>query len=165
MSGTLKETIHDHTLQLRSEKMLPLNREGLPLGEFFATNGTAFDFNTEQLLYKVLSSSDEQVVFASGGLDHPFLLEECIITLKDYRSGRQLTVQTDEPSIVTYTGNKIGNGYDFSNGSAKDYLGICLETQKPTNSVKYPQFQSSFLSKGEVYNSSTCYRFSIINIY
>lgn len=164
LSGNLKETIHDHTLYLRSEKILPLNREGLPLGEYIATNGTVFDFNTEQPLSKVLSSSDEQVVFASGGLDHPFLLEERLITLKDYRSGRQLTVQTDEPSIVIYTGNKIGSGYDFSNGPAKDYLGICLETQKPPNSVKYSQLQSSLLRKGELYNSSTSYRFSIIDL-
>lgn len=162
LSGNLRETIHDHTLQLRSEKMLPLNREGLPLGEYIATNGTVFDFNTEQPLFKVLSSSDEQVVFASDGLDHPFLLEERLITLKDYRSGRQLMVQTDEPSIVIYTGNKIGNGYDFSNGSAQDYLGICLETQKPPNSVKYPQLESSFLRRGEIYQSSTTYHFSVI---
>ena len=164
LSGNLRETIHYHTLQLWSKKMLPLNREGVPLGEFIATNGTVFDFNTEQPLFKVLSSSDEQVVFASNGLDHPFLLEERTITLKDYTSGRQLKVITEEPSIVIYTGNKIGNGYNFSNGPAKDYLGICLETQKPPNSVKYPQLQSSLLRKGEVYNSSSIYRFSVIDI-
>lgn len=164
LSGNLRKTIHNHTLQLCSKKMLPLNKEGVPLGDFIETNGTVFDFNTEQPLFKVLSSTDEQVVFASNGLDHPFLLEERSIMLKDYRSGRQLTVLTDEPSIVIYTGNKIGNDYDFSNGSAKNYLGICLETQKPPNSVKYLQLQSSLLRKNEVYNSSTIYRFSLIDI-
>lgn len=163
LSGNLRRTIHNHTLQLYSKKILPLNKEGVPLGEFIETNGTVFDFMTEQPLNKMLSSTDEQVVFASNGLDHTFLLEKRIITLKDYRSGRQLTVLTDEPSIVIYTGNKIGCDYEFSNGSAKDYLGICLETQKPPNSVKYPQLQSSLLRKGEVYNSSTIYRFSIID--
>lgn len=163
LSGNLKETIHDHTLYFRSNKMLPLNKDGLPLGEYVETTGTVFDFNTEQPLSKVLSSRDEQVIFASNGLDHPFLLDERLMIVKDYKSGRQLTVQTDEPSVVIYTGNKIGNGYNFSNGPAKNYLGICLETQKPPNSIKYPQLQSSLLRKGELYNSSTSYHFSIIN--
>ncbi|MBL5769297.1 hypothetical protein [Heyndrickxia sporothermodurans] len=44
---------------------------------------------------------------------------------------------------------------------SRNYLGLCLETQGLPDSIHHPHFPSSILKKGEVFHSSTKYKFGI----
>ena len=161
LSGDLKETIHNHTLKMNATRYIPIDEQGLPLGKPLEVASTVFDFTQAKDLSGVIGSTDEQVSLASGGLDHPFLLEEGVIVLSDTKSGRQLTIVTQEPAVVVYTGSKIGSGYSFKEAAAQNFLGICLEEQNVPNSSKYSQYPSAFLAKGAPYLKTTWYKFEV----
>ncbi|MER2172381.1 MAG: galactose-1-epimerase, partial [Psychrobacillus psychrodurans] len=46
----------------------------------------------------------------------------------------------------------------------RDYLGICLETQGPPDSIHHPHFPSSILQAGKEYKSTTTYSFGVTMI-
>lgn len=160
LSGNLKRTIEGHALKFGSREMLYLDKQGLPLGNIENIVGTVFDFNEKKYLKEVINSNFSQVKLASGGIDHPFLLQKNEIELSEEESGRKLTIITDEQALVVYTGSKIGNGYSFKEAPAQNYLGICLEVQNVPNSIKYKHLPSSILKKGIPYKHETIYRFT-----
>lgn len=160
LSGNLKRTIEGHTLKFDSREMLYIDENGLPLGNIENVVGTVFDFNEKKYLREVIDSNFTQVKLASGGIDHPFLLEKNEIELSEEESGRKLTIITDEQALVVYTGSKIGSGYSFKEAPAQNFLGICLEVQNVPNSVKYKHFPSSIVKKGVPYQRETIYRFT-----
>ena len=160
LSGNLKRTIEGHALKFSSREMLYIEDNGLPLGNIENVIGTVFDFNDKKYLREVIGSDFSQVKMASGGIDHPFLLEKKEIELLDEESGRKLTIITDEQALVVYTGNKIGSGYSFKEAPAQNFLGVCLEVQNVPNSVKHKHFPSSIVKKGVPYRRETIYRFT-----
>lgn len=141
--------------------MLPLNEEGVPIGKAMNTAGTIFDFNDKKYLYEVIGQDDEQVMRASGGIDHSFLLGGNEIVLADEESGRELKIMTDEKAVIVYTGSKIGTGFSFKEAPAQSFLGICLEVQNVPNSVKHPHLATALLKKATVYFHETTYAFSV----
>ncbi len=80
--------------------------------------------------------------------------------LVEPRSGRVLTVLTDQPGIQFYCGNflkgQVGkNGHTYAHRSA-----ICLETQHFPDSVNQPSFPSITLEPGEEYEHVCVYQFT-----
>lgn len=104
LSGNLKRAIHNHQLKIVAQSYIPINEEGLALGVYSPVEKTIFDFNKGKLLEQVIHAEHEQITFASGGLDHPFLLSEKEIELFEAESGRKLTIITQDPCVVVYTG-------------------------------------------------------------
>lgn len=162
LSGNLKQTVHQQRLTIPADYYIPINKEGLPLGEYKSVTGTIFDLTEGNYLGNIISEKDEQLFFASGGLDHPFILNGEQIELVDEESGRRLTIITADQAVVVYTGNKMSDGYDFSEATSENYLGVCLEVQNVPNSSKYAHFPSSFLGKNECYKKTTIYQFTEI---
>ena len=61
-------------------------------------------------------------------------------------SGRRLEIRTTEPGIQVFTGRKAG---------------VALETQHFPNSPNQPEFPSTELRPGQLFQSETQYRFSV----
>lgn len=164
LSGNLKQDVLKHQLTIASDEFLELDEECLPTGKFLSVEGTAFDFRKGRRIEDGVNSTHPQNLIAGKGYDHPFLLNrnhQQEITLVDSESGRKLIVETDEPSVIVYTGNGLGGEYAVRGVPARDYLGICLETQAPPDSLNHPHFPSSILKPNEVYQSKTKYTFTI----
>ena len=71
--------------------------------------------------------------------------------------GRTLDVATTEPGIQFYTGNNLdlaGNG--FGRRTA-----FCLETQHFPDSPNHPQFPSTILRPGQIFESTTVFTFGV----
>ena len=61
-----------------------------------------------------------------------------------------------------YSGNFLDGSLPGSNGGLiRRGDGVCLEPQHCTDSPNRPDFASTVLRPGEVYTSSTVYRFSV----
>ncbi len=154
LSGDGKRPIRNHKLQLDSSFYLEIDEHALPTGEISRVEGTAFDMRGG----KVIDEVDTSIEFQSEmqhhkGFDHPFVLDKSQadeIILSHQESGRRLIIQTTEPAVIVYTGNKIG------------YSGICLETQSYPDSIRHSHFPSSLLKRGEVYHSKTRYLFEVM---
>ncbi|HEX7066386.1 MAG TPA: aldose epimerase family protein [Bacillales bacterium] len=166
LSGNLKRKILDHTLTLKSDQFLELDRELLPTGQVVDVENTPFDFRKGQKLQRGPASSHAQNQLVGNGFDHPFLLsgnDQEEIILVDEESGRKLVVETDQPSVVLYTGNQLQENFHIRGTRSEKYLGVCLETQGPPDSIHHPQFQSAILEKGKAYHAETTYHFTTMN--
>lgn len=159
LSGNLKKTILDHELTLKSDSFLELDVTFIPIAKKVSVAGTVFDFRNGATIKSGVQSKTVQTELVGGGYDHPFMLntnhrEE--IVLVDRESGRRLVVETDEPSVVLYTGNSIGNDFSIRGKKAEKYLGLCLETQKPPNLI-----EQLILEANQTYKTKTKFSFQI----
>jgi aldose 1-epimerase len=158
LSGDASSPVLDHTLQIEGDAYLPLNGENLPAGEIRPVEGTPFDFRQPRTILDGMGDSKE----TKEGYDHPFTLKkDGKIVLSHERSGRMMTIETDQPSVVLYTGNFL-TGERLSGGNtAGRHKGLCLETQGYPDAVNHPHFPSVMVKAGEEYRASTSYIFSV----
>ncbi|RSD27044.1 aldose epimerase family protein [Mesobacillus subterraneus] len=164
LSGNLKRDVLNHSLHLKSSRVLELDKEFLPTGRIMEVNDTPFDFTKGGTVKRGAESDYPQNVLVGQGYDHPYILDknhDHEIVLKDPESGRTLTVESDEPAVVVYSGNSLKAEGDFRGVPSRKYLGICLETQAYPDSIHHPNFPSMVLEKGEMYSSVTRYKFGI----
>lgn len=167
LSGDFKRTIVDHELTLASDHYLELDEELLPTGKVVpVSEDPLFDFRNGRSIVEATIAEHPQTNLAGNGYDHPFLLDheaQAGIELTDAESGRKLVIETTEPAVVLYTGNFIGGAGTIRGAAAQDYLGLCLETQSPPDSVRHAHFPSAILNTEETFRSATSYTFSCID--
>lgn len=80
--------------------------------------------------------------------------------MQDDASGRAMDVYTDLPGIQFYTGNFLKGDLTGKGGAA--YVkrsACCFETQYFPNAINVPDFAQPVLKAGEVYNTTTVYKF------
>ncbi|WP_394236136.1 aldose epimerase family protein [Niallia oryzisoli] len=166
LSGNYKRSILDHELVLKSNQFLELDSDLNPTGQVVSVQGTAFDFRFGQNIAQGIETGHPQTKLVGSGYDHPFLLNQNHdkeIVVMDKESGRKLEVETDEPSVVVYTGNMLPNDFQIRGKQSEKYLGLCLETQKPPNMMNNPQYSSSYiLEPNHIYHSRTKYSFKLM---
>lgn len=166
LSGNVKTDILDHRLTLKSSLFLQLDDEFLPTGDIIDVTGTVFDFRNGRKLRDGISSVHPQNILVGNGYDHPFSLDENFnqeIILEDENSGRRLTIETDRPCVVLYTGNGIPEGFEVNHGiPARKNLGVCLETQGYPDAIHHSKLPSIVLAPGEEYKVMTTYTFETI---
>jgi aldose 1-epimerase len=160
----------DHPLQVDADAFTPMNERFLPTGEIRAVEGSPFDFRTPApLRERVAQVADPQIALA-GGVDHNFVLRggsagqlAPAARLSDPVSGRVLEVATTEPALQVYAGNSIQGGPAGKSGRPYPrWGGVALETQHFPDAPHHAAFPSILLRPGEVFRSSTEFRFSLL---
>jgi aldose 1-epimerase len=137
--------IRDHWLQVEANGVL--ETEGMiPTGALRAVRGTALDLRRPRRLGEVID--------ATGGLDHTFVLAGPRARLTHPASGRVLEIWTEEPGLTVYTANAFRGAYPR-------YSGVALEAEHFPDSPHHPAFPSTLLRPGEVLRSTTVYRFGL----
>lgn len=154
-----KNTILDHLLTLSADRYLPADESLIPTGELKAVDGTPLDFRKAE---KVGARIDQ----VEGGYDHCYVINDggkkltLAARVEEPNSGRVMEVLTTEPGIQFYTGNFL-DGSDAV-GKFVKHSGLCLETQHYPDSPNKPEFPTTLLSPGEVFSSTTVYKFSTL---
>ncbi|RXJ02065.1 galactose mutarotase [Anaerobacillus alkaliphilus] len=165
LSGDLKDDVLHHELQLKSNAFIELGDDLIPTGQILDVDDTPFDFRKGRKILDGVNSSDHQNILVGNGYDHPFMLShnnQQEIVLTEPMSGRKLIIETDEPSVVVYSGNMLQENTQVYGVQSRKHLGICLETQGPPDAIHHEQFPTMTLKKGEEYVRSTKYTFSTI---
>lgn len=141
LGSSLNNDIFNHKLLLKSNKYLEVSSDLIPTGKLLNVRDTKYDFSNSTKL--------------SSELDHCWVLDkyfkkkiELAAVLVNEETERKIEVYTDEPGIQVYTGNNLKSKH-------KKNSGICLETQHFPNSPNQPNFPSTELLPGEVYESNT----------
>ncbi|MCT4352849.1 galactose mutarotase [Streptomyces sp. Je 1-79] len=124
-----------HELRIAAGRYTPTDATGVPTGKVAEVAGTELDFRTGGPLTIPL---DHNFVLDGGG---PAAAAELYAPL----TGRTVTVETTEPGLQVYTSEELG--------------GIALETQHFPDSPNRPEFPSTVLRPGDVYASTTVFRF------
>ncbi len=126
--------VKDHTLWVDTNAYTEVDDELIPTGRILPTEGTDFDLiNGGQYL----TALDTNFVLNGSGLRR-------VAELKGLKTGIRMSCFTDQPGLQVYN-------------TASE---ICLETQHFPDSPNHEDFPSTLLKAGEVFKSTTIYKFS-----
>ncbi len=159
-----------HTLKLNSERFLPIDADGLPLGPIENVRGSPFDFATPAALDCVPESHPQLQL--NRGYNHAFLLDarcrDLTLPAAELVSsdGRlALQVFTSLPALHVYGGNYLAGTPARSGGTYADYAGIALEVEFPPDSPHHPEWPEAdcILRPGSVYRQRIRYRFIVLD--
>jgi len=154
-------------LQLNADAVTPTDTYQIPTGKIAGVAGTPFDFRAATAIGARVDSSDPQMTLARG-LDHNFVLNKSApdvldwaARLRDPVSGIALELLTTEPGIQVYSTNNVKPGQFNADGvEIQKRDGLALETQHFPDSPNQPAFPSTLLEPGEIFRSTTLFRFS-----
>ena len=133
----------DVQLFINADHTLKLDGNDIPTGKQLPVDGTPFDFRTP----KMLADDDP----SHGGFDHTFVLnphetEQPVAFATGLKSGVTIECFTDQPAVQLFTLGNPGGAF-------------ALETQHFPDSPNHPEFPGTVLRAGEIFTSTTKYRF------
>jgi aldose 1-epimerase len=157
--------ILDHYVTIHSRHFTPVDSGLIPTGEIAPVQGTPFDFTSPHAIGERIDAGHPQLEVARG-YDHNWVLDmqsgglALAATVHEPVSGRTMEVLTGETGVQFYSGNfldgssvgKRGQPYRFRSG-------FCLETQHFPDSPNQHGFPSVILRPGQVYRSTTLFKF------
>ncbi len=163
LNGHDSGDILGHTVWLDADSFTRADETSIPTGEILPVAGTPMDFRTPKTVGRDIDKDYEALNFGQG-YDHNWCLNNGghfakIATLEADKTNLKLEVFTDLPGVQIYTGNFI-LGEPGKNGAVYcRRAGICFETQFYPDSVNHPNFPSPIFGAGQVYETTTEFRF------
>ena len=155
-------TVQEQLLCVNADAFTPNDAGCLPLGVIAPVAGTAMDFRTMKPIGRD-ADRDEDCVRLSGGYDANFVLNAGApaAVAKSLKTGVVMTMTTDQPGVQFYTACTT----DYADGKGGmhylPYSGLCLETQHYPDSPNHPNFPTTTLRPGEIYDTTTIYAFRV----
>jgi len=158
-----KGDVQGQVLQIKGSRYTPGDDWLIPSGVIAEVAGGPLDFTQA----KPIGRDIKKVPGKTNGYDHNYVIDgggqNLVLAARAYdpATGRTLEVSTDQPGVQLYTANGMNGKTVGKYGQAYPaHAGFCLETQHYPDSINKPSFPSTLLRPGEVYRSTTIYRFS-----
>ena len=159
--------ITDHELQLFSHAYTPADAESIPNGDILRVEGTPMDFRTPHEVGERINDNFEQLIFGKG-YDHTYILNKednelsYCARCSSPKTGIVMETYTTQPGVQLYTGNWMTGNFEGKNGQRyPERAALCLETQHFPDSPNKPEYPTTELRPGEVFQSTTIYKFSV----
>jgi aldose 1-epimerase len=153
----------DQEMMIAADGYLPTDDTQIPTGKIEPVAGTVFDFTKPT---RIGARIEEVIKTPAMGYDHCYVLRKrekkatLAARVRDPKSGRVMTVLTDQPGVQFYTGNYL-NGQKGREGKTYEKRGaLCLETGGFPDAVNHPNFPSVILQPGQTYRHTCIYAFS-----
>jgi aldose 1-epimerase len=164
LGGAGSGTILDEVLTIHADTFTPVDENLIPTGEMKQVAGTPCDFRRPTVIGLHIKELTDNPL----GYDYNFILNKghssawaSAAIVDDRQTGRRMEVSTDQPGIQFYTANSLTGSYlGKDRRRYPQYAGLALETQHCPDSPNHPDFPSTALRPGEIFQSSTLYAFS-----
>lgn len=167
LRGHASGDVHDHIMTMYADTYAPQNDNKMVFGALHPLP-EEFDFRAPKA-FGVDIDKDHKQLGLAGGYDHAWTVrndgKNMVKCTEVYcpESGINMSVLTNSPTILLYTGNGLpGVDYPAKDGATYARRGaFCLETGFYPNCLKFPQFNQGFLKLGEVFDYETEYVFDV----
>ena len=169
MDGEGSGTILDHMLKLNCSEYLPTDATQIPLGDSEPVAGTPMDFVNAKPVGRDIRADFEPLKIGNG-YDHCWVIDgaepgqlQAAAKLWSEKSGRLVEIFTTQPGLQVYTGNWLAGcpvgkkGHVYGNND-----GIALECQHFPDSPNKPEYPSTVLRPGEVYEEAIIFAFRTV---
>jgi aldose 1-epimerase len=151
-----------HELTLHADRYLPVDDALMPTGEIKAVAGTPMDFTRPQTI-------GSRIAQVQGGYDHCYVVNQAggenalalAARVFEPASGRVMEVHTTQPGVQLYTANGLNGSLASGGVTYGRHAAICLETQHFPDSPNRPDFPSTLLQPGQLYEQLTVHKFSV----
>jgi aldose 1-epimerase len=169
LAGEGSGTVEGHVLQVHASRITATNEQQIPTGELAEVAGTPLDYRQPHAIGDALRDASSPEIVRARGIDHNYVIDRSgnddglvlAARVSDPASGRVMTVETTQPGVQVYTGNSLDGGVaGYSGRLYRQTDAVCFETQHFPDSPNQPAFPSTVLRPGEVFRSTTIYRFA-----
>jgi aldose 1-epimerase len=165
LAGAGSGSVLNHQLQVFADRYVEFAEGAIPTGKYLPVAGSPFDFRQPA----VIASKMNHPLVGERGYNHSWWIEDqrgdvakLVGRLIDPGSGRVMDVLTTEPSFHAYVAGYFSGEDKGAEGKFyRRHDGIALETQHLSNGPNDPRLPSTLLRPGEVYRSTTIYRFGV----
>lgn len=158
----------NHELMIHADNFTPVDSGLITTGEIKSVKGTPMDFTKPTPIGARINADFEQLTFGKG-YDHNWVLNKkkagemsLAATVYEPTSGRVMEIWTVEPGVQFYAGNFLDGTITGKGGKVYGHrYAFCLETQHYPDSPNKPNFPSTVLRPGQVYQTTTIHKFSV----
>lgn len=161
LSGKPGASLNDHLVTINADRYLPVSENLTQLGKIESVANSPFDLRSPVEISTSLNDEHPQIQLA-GGFDHTLVLNG--VGLRDAcqvehaKTGRTLTVRTDQPGVQLYTCNTL-DALGKQGVRYEKHQGLCLETQQFPDAPNHANYPNTILRPGESWRAITEYEF------
>lgn len=162
LSGHASGTAWNAKVWIDADAFTETDGELIPTGKVIPVEGTPMDFRKEKVVEKEIGE-DYTPLKLAGGYDHNWVLDgtgfrKVALAASD-KTGIEMEVYTDLPGMQFYSGNFLAGSKGKEGAVYEKGYGICFETQYFPDAIHKENFESPIVKAGEVYETTTVYKF------
>ena len=169
LDGEGSGSVLNHKLELNASQWLPTDDTLIPQGTPQDVAGTPMDFVEAKPIGQDIQADFPALKYGKG-YDNCYLIDGALpgqltpaAELWGAVSGRHLEVLTTQPAVHIYTGNWLkGCPKGMSGHAYEDYDAVAIECQHCPDSPNRPDFPSTVLRPGEVYQEAIIWVFDAL---
>ncbi len=162
LAGHASGTACNAKVWLDADAFTETDAELIPTGTVIPVEGTPMDFREGKKVAKEIGA-DYKPLKLAGGYDHNWVLNGSgfrkVASAESEETGIKMEVYTDLPGIQFYSGNFLAGAKGKEGAVYGKGCGICFETQYFPDAIHKDNFESPITKAGEVYDTTTTYRF------
>lgn len=166
LSGNLNSSVENQIMWVDAGYFTPYDKKKCVTGELWPVKSTPLDFTQPHAIGRHINDEYGQLQVVNG-YDHAWALRSPgddsrpAAWIYDENSGRKMEIYTTEPAVHIYTGNGLKGKVKGKNDICYPFRGaVCFETCHFQDSPNNPQFPSTTLRPGKVFQSHTVYKFT-----